>query len=763
MSPTSDPELSRRLHIAGMTCASCQAHVQRALAAVPGVSSARVNLLAHTAAVDAVPGTTTQALVAAVRSAGYDASLSPPEQAQAPSDTGLRAVLALAAGVLAMLASNKSADPLLAFVARHLDPLMPAALMRLPASPLRYGLAALTVAVMLFAARDIYAAAWRAARHRATNMNTLVAIGTLAALASSLGITIAPVAAARNGFGGDVYFEAVIFILAFLLLGRWLEERARSSASAAIEGFARLEASQARVVGFGSPPPDMATAPETLVPLDAVEAGDFLRLLPGDRVPVDGEVVSGRSAIDASMLTGEPLPVTRNPGDKVAAGTLNIDGVLVIRATGVSAASTLTQMRRLLEQAQNSRAPLEGIADRASSIFVPCVLGFSGITFAAWAVALNVGGRHEGFARPLAVAIAVLIVACPCAMGLAVPAAMTVALGRAARLGLLLKGGEALERLATVNTIAFDKTGTLTEGRPRIAAMVLASDARCDRQSLLAIAAAVERLSTHPLAQAVVAFAAESGMTVPMPTVADVRVLPGVGVRAVVGGRSAAMGNGSILPADTTPMGRATSLSQATPVYLVVEDHLEAALYALDTLRPEASEAVRQLRSLGIEPVMLTGDIADSAETIAAQAGIRDIRAHLLPQEKVAAIRDLQQQGRRVAMAGDGINDAAALAQADAGLALASGSDLAREAGDAVLLHPDLRLLPAAIRLARRTTRIMRQNLGWAIAYNAIGLPIAAGAFYPHFHVLLSPVLASAAMALSSVSVLANSLRLRRA
>jgi Cu+-exporting ATPase len=419
-------------------------------------------------------------------------------------------------------------------------------------------------------------------------------------------------------------------------------------------------------------------------------------------------------------------------------------------------------MQRLLAQAQNSRAPLQRLADRASAIFVPTVLALAALTFAAWSLALNTRGLHEGFARPFAFAIAVLIIACPCAMGLAVPAAVTVAIGRAAQLGLLIKGGEALERLALVDSLALDKTGTLTEGKPSIAAFVLSADAKFQAQTLIAWADAAERLSTHPLAQAIVAFAAQTPGLPSPPEVRDLRVLPGIGLEATIAGHKFALGNASLL-AGLAPIAAPRDLAQATPLYLLLDQRLEAAFFALDTLRPHAAEAITALRALSVAPLILTGDVAASAAPIAASAGIDDVRAHLLPADKLSAIRDLQQQGHHVAMAGDGINDAAALAQADAGLAMASGSDLAREAGDAVLLHPDLRLLPAAIRLTRHTTRIMRQNLGWAVAYNALGLPLAAGILYPHFHILLSPVLASAAMALSSVSVLANSLRLRRA
>ncbi len=785
------------LSIQGMTCASCQIHVQKALRAVPGVQSASVNLMAHTAQISAETPIAVETLITAVRNSGYDASLPPAsgslqadlsrgsattsssaidEQADAGMHSlGLRAGLALAAGVIAMalsmLLSNSGTLPPWA---------------RLPAPPIRWLLCMLSLATMLFAAPEIYSAAWRAARHGATNMNTLVALGTLAGFTASFAATIAPAYCLRHGLSSAIYYEAVIFILAFLLAGRWLEARARARATGALRSFARLESSDARlldpaagnIAGEDSAPVDYSRLPETILPLSAIVPNDLIRVLPGDRIPLDGLIVDGRSSVDESMLTGEPLPVTRSAGDPVSGGTLNLDGPLVIQATAVGQDSTLAQMRRLLEQAQSSRAPLQRLADRASAIFVPTVLTLSALTFLFWSVVLNTGGHHEGYGRALSMAISVLIIACPCAMGLAVPAAITVSLGRAAQSGLLIKGGEALERLAEVDTIALDKTGTLTEGRPRIAAFVLSPAAILDAPTLLACAQATERLSTHPLAQAVVEYvpSAEQTLALPSPpsppTITDHRTLPGIGITATISladGKTLrlALGNASLLPssglhgqmaAELQPPG---DLPNATPLYLLLDDIPQAVFFATDELRPSAGTAVAQLERLRVHPVLLTGDVASSANALARQAGIGDVHSHLLPAEKLAVIGALQSAGHRVAMAGDGINDAAALAQADAGLAMASGSDLAREAGDILLLHPDLCLLPLAVRISRRTVRIMRQNLGWAMVYNLIGIPLAAGLLYPYFHILLSPILASAAMALSSVSVLTNSLRLR--
>ena len=766
------------LQIAGMSCAACQHHVERALSSVPGVESATVNLLSNSAQISSAHPLQPAPLIEAVRQAGYDASVPAPhpaaptaghsEHIHDPDEPrlGLRAAFSLIAGLVAMILSmplmiaNPSADPLLNFLARVLAPLTPAALMSLPAQPLRWFLCVLAVAVMLFAAPEIYVAAWRAARHRATNMNTLVAIGTLSAFAASLVATTRATASRA-----DVYYESVILILGFLLTGRWLEARARRQATRSIRGFAQLTATTARLldVDLSIQHPDFSSAPETILPTDALASGDILRILPGDRIPVDGIILDGRSSVDESMLTGEPLPVTRTHGDRVISGTLNLDGVLILRATAVGGASTLAQMQRLLAQAQSSRAPMQRLADRASAIFVPTILVLASLSFIAWAIALNTGGRHEGFAQPFAIAVAVLIIACPCAMGLAVPAAITVAIGRAARLGLLIKGGESIERVATLDMLAFDKTGTLTEGRPFIVNFATIEVPVFPPEELLDLAAAVEHSSTHPLAEAIARFVTKHDPLHAAYAVEDVEVIPGVGMRARASGHEIALGNPSLLPAHSLDPALAScpELSHTTPVYMLIDGEPQAVFFATDHLRPEAAPTIRDLHTLGIRSLMLTGDTQLSAQAIARQAGIDDVRASLLPGGKLEAIRELQSQHHRVGMAGDGINDAAALAQSDAGFAMAAGTDLAREAGDVLLLHSDLKLIPEALRLSRRTVHVMRQNLGWALIYNVIGIPVAAGVLYPHFHILLSPVLASIAMAFSSVSVLANSLRLR--
>ena len=778
------PEQAQTLRIAGMSCAACQIHVQRALASVPGVQSASVDLLGHQAQVTSSVPLAPGILAAAVRRAGYDVvDRAPGEGATgiAPEDAlsaeertlGWRAVLSLLAGALAMLLSmplmadvtaGTSTDPLDRFMMRLTMPLLPAALMGVPAEVLRWILFVLASATILFAAPEIYRAAWRAARHRATNMNTLVALGTLSAFAVSVVVTVADALDRPLPMFGDVYYEAVVLILGFLLAGRWLEARARRRAMSDLHSFARLETGQARWLGDALPadPSTLLSAPETLLPLDALAVGDLLRVLPGDRVPLDAEVIVGRSSVDESMLTGEPLPVTRSPGDRVLGGTLNLDGALVLRATAIGADSMLAQMRRLLERARAGRAPLQRIADRASAIFVPAVLLLASITFAVWALIDNTGGHDAGFARAISLGISVLVIACPCAMGLAVPATVAVALGTGARAGILFKGGEALERLAIVRIVAFDKTGTLTEGRPRIAAFEPAPGNTYTDQLLLRWADAVEQLSTHPLASAVCRFAREHSALGALAKAVDGRVLPGTGAEAAVDSHHVAVGSAALLPVSPKVQEAPANLRHATPLFLLVDGQYAARFYAVDTPRASARGIAGEISELGLRSILLTGDTPEAAQEIAAQAGIADVRARLLPADKVLAIEALQREGLGVAMVGDGLNDAAALAQADVGIAVASGTDLAREAGHVLLLHHDLQLIPLAVRLARKARRLMRQNLGWALAYNVLGIPIAAGVLLPSLGIALSPALASAAMALSSVSVLLNSLRLTR-
>jgi Cu+-exporting ATPase len=728
------------LPVIGMSCAACQSHVERALRSTSGVSDATVNLLTNSARVSFNPAIAKpEDLIASVRESGYDATL-PVDSGTAPVETAAdegplraKALFTLAGGVLVMLLMN----------AHHwFAPLAPL-LFEISPRTLEYAMLAITLAGMIWGGGIIYRQAWTAVLHGGTNMNTLVALGTGAALAYSVAATTMPGVFRRHGLHADVYYDAVLLILAFLLLGRWLDARAKRRTLDALHEFMKLQPQSARVLREGR---------EMEVPLAQVVAGDLVVLRPGERVPVDGIVLSGVTSIDESLITGESVPVTRKSGDRVIGGSLNFDGAIEYRASSVGADSVLGQMMRLVEEAQSSRAPMQKLADRVSAVFVPVVLGLAAATFLIWIFA---GG---GSGRAFAVAVAVLVIACPCAMGLAVPAALTVAIGRGAQLGILFKGGESLERLARIDTLVLDKTGTLTEGKPEVVAVQVLNGA--SENEVLALAAALEQRSEHPLARAILAAAAKRGLTIAAAD--DIRALPGKGIQGSVAGQRIAAGNCALLGdlGVSIPAGIATEPGTTT-MYVARDNTLLGVIEARDTLRATASAAIAGLRRLGIRSAMLTGDTPATAEAIARAAGIDQVWAGLLPHQKLDKIRELQRQGHRVAMAGDGINDAAAISQADAGLVMGTGADLTREAGDAILLHGEPRQILDAVLLARQALRVMRQNLGWAFGYNLLGIPIAAGVLYPAFGILLSPAIASAAMALSSVSVLSNSLRLR--
>ncbi len=745
-----------------MTCASCQHHVEEALRSTAGVESARVDLMAHRANVVFDPALAApEQLVEAIRGAGYDAVLPRTGDSGTPArdlaaDSPRKAWITLAAGALAMLIAMPLGTEMSSAPDRFMMRLMPW-LYALPANPLRWFLLCLTAAVVAWAGRGIYVSAIRALRHGSTNMNTLVSLGTAVAFVYSAYSTVAPAP------GRQVYFDAVLLILGFLLLGKSLEGRAKRRALAALDSLSRLRPVTAR---------RMVDGVQTVVPLEEVRPGDSIVVLPGERYPVDAVILEGRTTVDESMLTGESTPLEREPGGRVLAGSLNYDGAVVCCAESLGEATVLSQIARMVDQAQSSRAPMERLADRASAIFVPIVLALAALTFAAWLISTH--------SLPLALAntVAVLVVACPCAMGLAVPAALTVAVGRGAQLGVLFKGGEALERLGHLDAVVLDKTGTLTMGHPVLAAIHplaqptiagapgLDSETREKNQAiendLLRVAAAAEERSNHPLAHALVDHARALGLT--WPPADDVQIFPGRGLTARVESRDCLLGNEALFRefSITLPGGVAASEPGVTRLWMALDNKPVGYFDARDALRPDAAAAVAALRRSGLRTLMLTGDSAAAAAPIAQQAGITEVEAGLDPAGKLARIRALQQSGLRVAMVGDGINDAAALAQADAGIAMGTGADLAQEAGDVLLLRAQPSAIPAALALARQTLRIMRQNLGWAIGYNLIGIPLAAGLLYPAFHILLTPWLAAAAMALSSVCVLANSLRLRR-
>jgi Cu+-exporting ATPase len=734
---------SLTLPVLGMSCASCQHHVEEALRATAGVESARVDLMAHRASVVFDPAIAApEQLVEAIRAAGYDAVLPRSDvSSQTTSDSlangaELKAISTLIAGAAAMLLAMPLGTQM-GSLDHALMRLLPW-LFALPPYLLRWFLLLLTTTLMAWAGRGIYLSALRGLRHGTTNMNTLVSLGTGVAFAYSAYATIWPAT------GRQVYFDAVLLILGFLLLGKSLEGRAKRRALAALDSLSRLKPATARRIRDGV---------QTIVPLDEIQPGDSVLILPGERFPVDATILEGRTTVDESMLTGEPTPLDRSPGSRVLAGTLNYEGAVTCRAESLGEATMLAQITRMAQQAQSSRAPMERLADRASSIFVPIVLALAALTFVIW-----IFSTHS-LQMSLAATVAVLVVACPCAMGLAVPAALTVAVGRGAQLGVLFKGGEALERLEGLDAIVLDKTGTLTVGRPVLTAVhALGNRAEND---LLRLAAAAEERSNHPLAHAMVDAAKSRGLA--WPSAEDVQVMPGRGLSAKVEGRDCLLGNEALFEEFSLPLPEEITPPEpgVTRLWMALDSMPIGYFDARDTLRPDAAEAVAALRHAGLRVLMLTGDSAAAAAPIARQAGITEVESGLDPAGKLARIRALQQSGLRVAMVGDGINDAAALAQADAGIAMGTGADLAQEAGDVLLLRARPAAIPAAIDLARSTLRVMRQNLAWAAGYNLLGIPLAAGVLYPGFHILLSPWLAAAAMALSSVSVLANSLRLR--
>jgi P-type Cu+ transporter len=784
--PSGPQALKVTLPVEGMTCAACQANVQRALTAAPGVSKAAVNLMMHEATVHYNPAATSpEKLVAAINDTGYVSHLPAAgtdttttdddrERAQAREYGDLRrkSLVSLVLGAIAMVASmplmggphpstslgaggSHSSDPLIAWTMRVVDPPLRTIapwLYAIDPVVLTYALLGATVIVMTWAGRHFYVRAWKGLRHRTADMNTLIAIGTGAAFLYSVVATVAPRVFLADGSRPDVYYEAVILIIALVLLGNAMEARAKRNTTRALRQLAKLQPSTARLRRNGQ---------DVDVPIAEVRAGDLIIVRPGERIPVDGTIRQGAGAVDESMLTGESIPVDKQPGDRVIGATINTSGALEIEATSVGASSVLARIVALMREAQGSQAPIQRLADRISAVFVPVVVSIAVATFAVWMLA----PAEPSLASALTAAVAVLIIACPCAMGLAVPTAVMVASGRGASAGVLIKGGEPLERLASVDTVVFDKTGTLTQGAPQVVDVQLIAG---DRVQVIELVAAVEARSEHPLAKAIVEHSrAHGGRTEDTAGVHDFEAAAGRGASASVGERRVVIGTQAFLEQsgiDTTPArDMVTSwASQARTVVLAAIDGRLAAAFAIaDTIRTEAPAVVASLRRRGVRVVMLSGDRTATAEAIAKQVGVDEVIAEVLPDGKVEAIRSLQAGGHRVAMVGDGLNDAPALAQADIGIAMASGTDIAAEAASVTLMRNDLTGVEQALVLARKTMQTMKQNLFWAFVYNVVGIPVAAGVLYPAFGILLSPILASAAMAFSSVSVVSNSLRLR--
>jgi Cu+-exporting ATPase len=694
-----EPVVARaEIPVRGMTCAACVARVERAIGKLPGVLSVSINLATEKAFVEYLPEAVSLARIRqAIREAGYE-PLEVGEEAREKTPTYQK-------------------DFLLAFPFALFTLLLAMGPMVLPFPHAPGLLQALTALPVLYAGRRFFRALAEA-RHRSFGMSTLVALGAGSAYLYSFLVLLFPKVFPEEA--RHLYFEAGAVILALILLGKHLEEGAKGRASEAIRKLLALRPKTARLVRDGE---------EKEIPAEALIPGDLVRVLPGERIPADGVVVEGKSHVDESMLTGEPIPKAKGPGDQVVGGTVNGEGALLVRVSRAGEATVLAQMARMVEEAQGHKPKAQELADRIAAVFVPVVLGIALFTFLLW---LFLG---PGLAHAFVAALSVLLIACPCAMGLATPTAIAVATGRAAQMGLIFRKGTALEALARADTVALDKTGTLTLGRPTLVQVLPLG---LSREEALRLAAALERNSEHPIARAVL----EAAKDLPLPQAQEVHSLPGEGVEGRVEGRRLHLGGPALMARLGVPLPKeAQALPEEgyTPLYLAEEGRLLAAFAVSDPPRPEAQEAVAALKALGLRPILLTGDHEAPARRVAEALGIPEVQAGLRPEGKVEAIRRLQESGRKVLFVGDGINDAAALAQADVGLAMGSGTDIALEAGDVVLLKPDLRGVPEAILLARRTLRTIHLNFFWAYAYNALLIPVAAGALYPFTGLLLNP------------------------
>lgn len=752
MTTTTLPQTTQSLDlpVVGMHCAACANRIEGALASAPGVAEAGVNFATGRATVEYDPTSTDPSVLRdVVRGQGYDLLLPDQAKAQSPDEAAASAEAAEYVRLRSRLvvAAALTLPVLVLAMAGHLVPAWEAAL-DFPARP--WVELALTTPVLFWAGWDFLAGAWKAARRRSADMNTLVAVGTLAAYLYSLAATIAPNWFAPSHLHAPaVYYEVAASIVVLILLGNVLQARATARTRGAIRALVALSPKTARVDRDGQ---------EQDVPLEQVRVGDVVLVRPGETVPVDGVVEDGRSNVDESMLTGEPMPVAKGPADPVTGGTMNTTGAFRFRATRVGADTALQRIVRLVRQAQGSKAPVQRLADRISGVFVPVVIGLALVTFLAW---YGLSPAEERLSRAVYAAVAVLIIACPCALGLATPTAILVGTGRGARAGILIKGGEALERAANVTAVVLDKTGTITEGKPAVATVRPADPFTADE--LLRLAASAERGSEHPLAAALVRAATGRGLA--LANARDFRAVAGHGLEAEVEGRRVLVGNAKLLrdrgvTVDDAGVQDLTEAGQ-TPVFVGVDGRFAGVIGVADRPRPEARAAIDRLRADDLTVVMLTGDTERTARAVARQVGIDRVVAGVLPEGKLSAVAALRAEGHVVTMVGDGINDAPALAEADVGIAMGSGTDVAVEAADVTLVRPDLGGVPAAIRLAWATMRTVRQNLFFAFAYNVLALPLAAGVLYPLTGWLLSPIVASAAMALSSLSVVTNALRLR--
>ncbi len=742
-----------QLSVIGMSCASCVGKVEKALLSLPGVLSAQVNLAAETATVEVLAGNLdAAALIKAVRTTGYDATplaaerdddnaRREQEQQQLQRDFWLAAGLTLPVFVLEMGA--------------HIIPGMQQWLAETLGQPMNWGIQLVLTTLVLFGpGRRFLSKGLPALWRRAPDMNSLVALGSLSAWGFSLVVTFAGQWLPEGT--RHVYFEAAAVIVTLILLGRLLEARAKGRTGEAIQHLLGLQVKTARVKR-GTELVD--------VELADIQVGDVLVVRPGERIATDGEVLEGESYVDESMLTGEPLPVAKAPGDEVVGGTVNKNGALTFRAAKVGGDTLLSQIIRMVEQAQGAKLPIQALVDKVTAIFVPLVMAIAALTFVVWLLF----GPQPALSFALINAVAVLIIACPCAMGLATPTSIMVGTGRAAALGILFRRGDALQSLRDSKIVALDKTGTLTKGQPELTNLICQPG--FEEDSLLALVAAAEQHSEHPLAEAIVRAARERSLTLSEPQ--EFTALPGLGIRALVDGKRVEIGADrfmqqlglDLMSAELRPLAaQSAALAAAgkSPLYAAIDGQLAAVIAVADPIKDTTPAAINALHALGLKVAMITGDNERTAQAIAAQLGIDEVVAGVMPEGKVEALKTLRARYGALAFVGDGINDAPALAEADVGLAIGTGTDIAIEAADVVLMNGDLRAVPNALAISQATLRNIRQNLFWAFAYNALLIPLAAGALYPAYGVLLSPMLAAGAMAMSSVFVLSNALRLKR-
>lgn len=745
-------EETSELAIEDMTCASCVGRVEKALAKIPGVLEANVNLATERARVRHLAGVVSLAdLEAAVVQAGYKSRRLSDETANASDqDTERREGEARALQRAFLTAGILTLPVFILEMGSHLIPAMHHWVMGVLGQQASWYLQfALTTLVLFGPGLRFFQKGIPALLRLAPDMNSLVAVGTTAAYGYSVVATFIPDVLPQGT--ANVYFEAAAVIVTLILLGRTLEARAKGRTSQAIKRLVGLQARTARVERNG----------ETIeIPLDQVATGDVVLVRPGEKIPVDGEVIEGASYVDESMISGEPVPVSKGVGDGVVGGTINKTGAFSFRVTKIGANTVLAQIIRLVEQAQGSKLPIQALVDKVTMWFVPAVMSAAALTFLVWLIF----GPEPALTFALVNAVAVLIIACPCAMGLATPTSIMVGTGRAAEIGVLFRKGEALQALRDVTVIALDKTGTLTKGRPELTDLEPAEGFQHDE--VLALVAAVETRSEHPIAEAIVAAAQQRGIA--LAPIERFDAVPGFGVTATVAGRTVSVGADRFMKQLGLDVSGFVATAQRlgeqgkSPLYAAIDGRLAAVIAVADPIKETTYEAIKVLHALGLRVAMITGDNAATAAAIAKQLGIDEVAAEVLPDGKVAALKKFRANGARVAFVGDGINDAPALAEADVGLAIGTGTDVAIEAADVVLMSGDLRGVPNAIALSQATIRNIKQNLFWAFAYNAVLIPVAAGALYPVNGTLLSPIFAAAAMALSSVFVIGNALRLKR-